>query len=261
MMCGGGGLVLIEYVEAAQPAAADLYRGLSDLLGSGGAGWLVIVTRDTSDTGPVAHKCLVRRDGSIVGDPALPVEVLQDLARKGGSSDQLMAAGGPTRTYVQLVGARGKAIVFGAGHCGQRLVPVLSMLGFFTTIVDDRSDFASAERFPTADRIVVPESFDRVVETLPVDEDTYIVIMTRGHQYDKSILREALRTQARYVGMLGSKKKVADMSRALEQEGLSPDQIARAHAPIGAPIGGETPEEIAISIAAELIQVRTGAGV
>ncbi|MBN1629386.1 MAG: XdhC family protein [Thermoleophilia bacterium] len=260
MMCGGGGLVLLEYVDPAQTEVADLYRGLHDLLKTGGAGWLVTVISGEHSKSPVANKCLVRSDGSIVGHPVLPVEMLQDLARKGGSSDRLMAAGGPAGTYVQLVGARGKAIVFGAGHCGQRLVPVLSMTGFFTTIVDDRGDFANEVRFPSADRIVVPESFDRVMETLPVDEDTYIVIMTRGHQYDRTILSQALGTRARYVGMMGSRKKVAETSQALAEQGFTPDEIARAHAPIGISIGAETPEEIAVSIVAELIKVRSGAG-
>ena len=230
MMCGGGGLVLIENVDPGQTAAAEFFRSLRDLLSRGGAGWLVTVVSGEDPENPVAHKCLVRADGSIAGDPVLPVETLRDLARKGGSSDQLMAAGGPAGTYVQLVGARGKAIVFGAGHCGQRLVPVLSMAGFFTTIVDDRADFANEARFPTADRVVVPESFDSVMEKLPVDEDTYIVIMTRGHQYDKSIITQALRTRARYIGMMGSRKKVAETSQALAEQGFTPDEIARMHA-------------------------------
>jgi len=134
------------------------------------------------------------------------------------------------------------------------------MTGFFTTIVDDRADFANEARFPSADRIIVPKSFDRIMETLPVDEDTYIVIMTRGHQYDRSLIAQALRTPARYIGMMGSRKKVAEIARALAEEGLTPDEIARAHAPIGIPIGAETPEEIAVSIVAELIQVRRGTG-
>ncbi|MBN1629336.1 MAG: XdhC family protein [Thermoleophilia bacterium] len=264
MMCGGGGLVLIEYVDGARETEKDLYRGLFELLDSGGRGWLVTVT-STCDAGTTAagdattfsvHKCLVRTDGSVAGDVVLPPEALRDLARRGGSYDLLMAIGGPEKTYVQPVGARGKAIVFGAGHCGAGLVPVLSSIGFFTTIVDDRADFANQERFPTADRVVVPESFGTVLETLPVDADTYLVIMTRGHQFDRVLLQQALRTPARYVGMMGSKKKVADTMQSLREQGFSQEELARAHAPIGVPIGGDSPEEIAISIAAELIQVR-----
>ncbi len=124
------------------------------------------------------------------------------------------------------------------------------------SIVDDRADFANPQRFPTADRIVVPESFAEALDTLPLDEDSYIVIITRGHVYDKNVLRQALKTRAAYIGMMGSKKKVADVSNALQAEGISAQTLAGVHMPIGLSIGAETPEEIAISIAAELIQVR-----
>lgn len=259
MMCGGGGLVLIEHVDGCQETAKGFYLCLVELLNSGGRGWLVIATSTGEAEGFSARKCLVHSDGSIAGDPVLPLEALQNLARRGGSYDLILAAGGPHKTYVQPVGARGKAIVFGGGHCGASLVPVLSSVGFFTTIVDDRADFANEERFPTADRIVVPESFENVMDMLPIDDDTYLVIMTRGHQFDKSLVEQALRTPARYVGMLGSKTKVAEIVQALREQGFSPEEIARAHAPIGLPIGGDTPEEIAVSIAAELIQERGSA--
>ncbi len=255
MMCGGGGLVLIEHIHSTKPAK-ELYRGLLDLLEDGDRGWLVTVVQQEGDGIPTAGKCLVRSDGSVAGDPVRPLEALQELAKRGGTYDQILAGGDPSRAFVQSVGARGKAYVFGAGHCGEKLVPVLSTIGFFTAVVDDRGDFANRERFPMADRIVVPESFDGVVDTLPIDEDSYIVIATRGHAHDRNVLEQALRTRAGYVGMMGSKKKVAEIFQALREEGFSPDDIARVHAPIGLVIGAETPEEIAISIAAELVQVR-----
>ena len=126
-------------------------------------------------------------------------------------------AGDPAITYVQPIGSQGAAYVFGAGHCGQKLVPVLSTIGFFTVIIDDRTGFASPERFPTADRIVTPESFGGVVETLPIDEDSYLVIVTRGHSHDKDVVRQTLKTPARYIGMIGSRKKVAEIFRPLRR--------------------------------------------
>ncbi len=137
---------------------------------------------------------------------------------------------------------------------------MLSLVDFFTVVVDDRADFANRERFPSADRIVVPDSFAGAFGDLSVDEDSYIVIMTRGHLHDRTVLEQALRTRAGYVGMIGSKKKVAETFRALQEEGFSPDDLARVHAPIGLSIGAETPEEIAMSIAAQLIQVRANRG-
>lgn len=157
---------------------------------------------------------------------------------------------------MQPVGAQGTAYVFGAGHCGEKLVPVLNSLDFFTVVIDDRSDFANRDRFPSADGIVVPESFDGVMATLPIEEDSYIVIVTRGHLHDKSVLRQALTTRAGYIGMMGSKRKVAEIFQALREEGFSSQELERVYAPIGLSIEAETPEEIAISIAGELIQVR-----
>jgi xanthine dehydrogenase accessory factor len=255
MACGGGGLVLIEYVDSTRAEVPKLYRELHRLLAEGGKGWLVALVREEDGGRVIVDKCLVEADGSVLGDPVLPLDILQELARTGDAST-CVVAGRVSRTYVQPVGVRGSAYVFGAGHCGEKLVPVLGDVGFFTVVVDDRAEFANPQRFPTADRIVVPESFADVLATLPVDEDSYIVIVTRGHTHDKDVLRQALKTPAAYIGMMGSKKKVADISRALEAEGVSPQTLAAVHMPIGLSIGAETPEEIAISIAAELIQVR-----
>lgn len=256
MMCGGGGHVLVEYVDPARVEARELFRGMAALFQGGHKGWVVtILPADESGHSPV-RRCLVGPDGSVSGDRILDPETLRDLARRGGTYDRIVA-GDPARTYVQPIGAQGTVYVFGAGHCGERVVPLLSTLGFFTVVVDDRSDFANRGRFPTADRIVVPPKFDEVLATLPVDGDSYIVIVTRGHSHDTSVLAQALRTEARYIGMIGSKKKVADTFEALRGQGFSADDLARVHAPIGLPIGAETPEEIAVSIAAELIRVRS----
>jgi xanthine dehydrogenase accessory factor len=132
------------------------------------------------------------------------------------------------------------------------------MLGFRTVIVDDRADFATIDRFPDADSIVVPQSFERALEQLPIDERSYVVIMTRGHLLDRAVLAQALRTRAGYVGMIGSKKKIAQTFEALRQAGFSEEDLGRVHAPIGVAIAAETPEEIAVSIAAEIIHVRRG---
>jgi len=259
MICGGSGLALIDYVDPGDGAAQELFRGVLDLLRSGGKGWLVTVVPeadpDTGRAGRATGRCLLDSSGAVTGPPVCPPELVEELVRGGGAYPR-MTAGRASGTYVQPLGARGTAYVFGAGHCGEKLVWVLSLVGFFTVVVDDRAAFANPERFPDADRIVVPDSFARALDGLPVDEDSYVVIMTRGHLYDRAVLMQTLRTRAGYVGMIGSKKKVAETFRALQAEGFSAGDLARVHAPIGLSIGAETPEEIAISIAAELIQVR-----
>jgi xanthine dehydrogenase accessory factor len=253
MMCGGDGLVLIELVDASQPDASGFFANLQRLLESGRRGWLVVRAPVAAAT--AVRRCLVDADGSVSGDPVCNPDKLRALAEKGGTYDRIIAES-PADTYVQPVGARGTAYIFGAGHCGEKLVPVLCSVGFATVVVDDRADFASEERFPTADRIVVPDSFADVVAGLPIDENSYIVIVTRGHEHDTEVLAQALHTSAGYIGMIGSRAKVARTYEALLEEGFSSDDLARVCSPIGLAIGAETPEEIAISIAAELVQAR-----
>jgi xanthine dehydrogenase accessory factor len=130
------------------------------------------------------------------------------------------------------------------------------MVGFRTVIVDDRAAFANADRFPDADQIIVPPSFEDVLRGLPIGEHSYLVIMTRGHVSDRIVLEQALRTGAGYIGMIGSTKKIADVLQALRDKGFTEEDLGRVHAPIGLSIGAETPEEIAVSIAAEIIRAR-----
>ena len=262
MICGGEGRLLIECIDPAAGARPDAYVALRDLLESGGRGWLVTGVAGAAagasgaDAGPLTVKrCLVDSTGNVGGDAPCSLDDLRGLAKMGGALDGHTAGDRPG-IYVQPVGVPGTAYVFGAGHCGKSLVPLLSMVGFRTVVVDDRADFANADRFPDADSIVVPASFHDVMEALGVDEQGYLVIMTRGHMFDRSVLAQALRTPATYVGMIGSKKKIADTYAALREQGFGDDDLARVHAPIGVAIGAETPEEIAVSIAAEIVQAR-----
>ena len=236
MICGGSGTILIDYVDPGNEAAKDYYRALHELLERGVKGWSVITLPEEHTPGWTAWSCVVA----------------------GGTPDKVISAPG-YKTYIMPVGLQGAAYVFGAGHCGEKLVPLLSMVGFHTVVVDDRAEFANVARFPAADRIVVPDSFEGALEQLPIDEDSYVVIMTRGHVHDRSLLKQALGRRPAYVGMIGSKKKVAETFRTLSEEGVLAEDIARVHAPIGLSIGAETPEEIAVSIVAQLIQVRASA--
>lgn len=268
MTCGGGGSMLIERVSPRQMWAQDLFRALVKLLEEGRRGWLVTVEPTTNGadysggSGVPLHRCLVDSTGATIGDLVCDSEALQQLLTKGEGPDRPdhMLERDALKIHVQPVGARGTAYLFGAGHCAMKLTPILSTVGFFTVVIDDRPEFANRERLPTADRIVVPRSFDDVVGTLPINEDSYLVIVTRGHSHDTSVLAQALRTNAYYIGMIGSKKKVARAFRDLTEQGFLAEDLARVHAPIGLPIGAETPEEIAVSIAAQMIQVRSAKG-
>ncbi|MFI3271073.1 MAG: XdhC family protein [Pseudomonadota bacterium] len=145
--------------------------------------------------------------------------------------------------------------IFGAGHVAQPTAQLGTMMGFAVTVIDDRDEFANPERFPSS-RVVVCSSYDTAFSDLHITEQSYIAIMTRGHLHDGTVLKQALTTPARYVGMIGSSRKRDALYAELRKEGVQDDAIARCHCPIGLTIKAQSPEEIAVSIMAELILCR-----
>jgi xanthine dehydrogenase accessory factor len=145
--------------------------------------------------------------------------------------------------------------IFGAGHVARSLCEIASHAGFDVTVVDDRESYANRERFPNA-REIIAEDYELAMGRVSPSETSYIVIVTRGHRDDMRVLRWAVQTQARYIGMIGSKRKTITIFRELVKEGLPERLFERVHAPIGLDIGAITPEEIAIAITAELIAAR-----
>jgi xanthine dehydrogenase accessory factor len=145
--------------------------------------------------------------------------------------------------------------IFGAGHVSQQLAPLAKMVHFKVVVIDDREMFANRERFPEADEVIVSE-FEKCFDQLNMDDSSYIVIVTRGHLYDGYVLEQAMKSKARYIGMIGSKKKIRTLYQNLMKNGITKEALNRVCAPIGIDINSETPEEIAVSIVAELIKVR-----
>jgi xanthine dehydrogenase accessory factor len=160
-----------------------------------------------------------------------------------------------TRVFLDPVGATQHLIIAGAGHIAQPLASLGSMLGFRVTIIDDRASFANRERFPTADQIIV-KPFAAAVDSLKLDRHCYLVSVTRGHAFDDETIRAALRQPAGFIGMIGSRRRVRATLARLEEEGYDPARLDEIHAPLGLDIGAETPEEIALSIMAEIIRER-----
>jgi xanthine dehydrogenase accessory factor len=140
-----------------------------------------------------------------------------------------------------------------------QIAPLAARVGFQVVVIDDRAEFADPARFPEAHQ-VIQAPFEGLMEQLSVDPASYLVIVTRGHSHDKEVLAQALDTDARYVGMIGSNRKIGIIFNRLREEGISQERLDRVHSPIGIDIGAETPEEIAVSIVAELIEVRVGGG-
>ncbi|MGE4551962.1 MAG: XdhC family protein, partial [Desulfovibrionaceae bacterium] len=248
MICGGRVTLVLEAVG---PADAPLWAGLDDSLRRGETA--VLLTRLPPDAARVAGRSRLPGQG--------PTE-------NAGLRDAALAEGGPLLrpdgdglVLVEPFAPRPPVYLFGAGHVSQATARVAALTGFRVIVLDDRAEFANVERFPEADQVLV---LDDLHHALPeplesaVPEDCCLVIVTRGHVHDKTVLAQALRTRARYVGMIGSRTKRDQVYAALRAEGFTEADIARCHCPIGLPIGAQTPEEIALSIVAELVAVRAG---
>jgi xanthine dehydrogenase accessory factor len=169
--------------------------------------------------------------------------------------DTGLVCGGTLEIFVEPVLPPADLYIFGAGHVATCLYQVARIAGFDVTVIDDREAYASRDRFPEAQQVIA-DDFDNAVSQLVPSESSYIVIVTRGHRDDMRILRWAVQTPARYLGMIGSKRKTITIFKELQAEGIPAHLFDRVHAPIGLDIGAITPEEIAISITAELIAKR-----
>jgi xanthine dehydrogenase accessory factor len=171
------------------------------------------------------------------------------------AEDGGLICGGSMEVYVEPILPDPVLVIFGAGHVGRCVADLAKSIGFRVTVVDDRIKYANRDRFPDADTLVV-DSWENVFNQIQVNDASYLLIVTRGHQYDLVCLRYALTTPAKYIGLLGSRRKIQLFRETLEKEGVIPSQLARLHAPVGIAIGAETPEEIAVSIAAQLVAAR-----
>jgi xanthine dehydrogenase accessory factor len=221
-------------------------------------------------------KLLIRDDGSIagtIGGGCVEAEVwnaAREVIESGKAKrlsfnlgqdaayDNGLICGGQLEVFVEPVFPQPKAFIFGAGHISKSLAKVAALAGFSTAVIDDRESFASRERFPEADEVHAGE-YEDVVPRLAINESGYVVIVTRGHRDDMRVLRLVAGSPARYIAMIGSKRKVISVIKELEREGVARESLERIYAPMGLEIGAESPEEIAISVVAEMIAVRRNA--
>jgi xanthine dehydrogenase accessory factor len=171
--------------------------------------------------------------------------------------DAGLICGGTLEIFVEPILPQPILYIFGAGHVSTAVARVANQAGFAIGIIDDRESFANAERFPMATEIHT--SFADAYEKIHPNSSSFLLIVTRGHKDDMRVLAWAVGTDARYIGMIGSKRKVISVYKALEKEGFQPEKFERVHAPVGLDIGALTPDEIAVSIVAELIAVRRNA--
>src|SRR5436190_17880079 len=222
-------------------------------------------------------KLLIREDGSMVGTigggcveaevwnaarEVLETEKPRRLSFNLGQDaayDNGLICGGQLDVFVEPVMPVPHAFIFGAGHISKSLSKVANLAGFSTVVIDNREAFANRERFPEAAAVHASE-YEDVFPLLAINETSYVIIVTRGHRDDMRVLKLALATPARYIAMIGSKRKVVNVIRELEKEGVPRAAFERIHAPMGLDIGAISPEEIAISVTAEMIAVRRNPG-
>jgi xanthine dehydrogenase accessory factor len=222
-------------------------------------------------------KILVREDGSMIGTIGggcveaevwnAAREVIESEKPKhlnfnlgqDAAYDNGLICGGQLDVFVEPVLPLPRAFIFGGGHISKSLAKVAALAGFGAVVIDNRESFANRGRFPDALEVHAAE-YEEVFPKLAINETSYIIIVTRGHRDDMRVLKLALGTPARYVAMIGSKRKVINVIRELEKEGVPRAAFERIYAPMGLDIGAISPEEIAISVAAEMIAVRRKSG-
>lgn len=162
--------------------------------------------------------------------------------------------GGHMTIYVEPINPAKKVIIFGAGHVGQALSKILKLMDYYIIVVDDREEFGNSKNFPDADEIIVDE-FTNAIDKLTIEEDTFIVVVTRDHEWDLEITKKVIKSSAKYIGVIGSKNKAQQMLSKLKNSGIDDESLRRLYMPIGIPIKSETPMEIGISIAAQIIDI------
>lgn len=244
MICGGDVNVFFHYISEGNPETLTLVMEAQRMFETGEALWLI------SDISSGGELSLYTKTGGVFGKN-VPDWVLSQLPRQ----PKLLQQG--TESYcVEQIHGSGRVYIFGCGHVSQELEPVLTHVGFRCVVMDDREEFARRELFPTAEEVKLVD-FRNIADFVTIGEEDYVCIMTRGHAFDTVIQAQVLKCKPCYVGVIGSRKKAAGVRQVLKTEyGLSEQELDLVTTPIGIEIAAETPAEIAISIAGQMIQVR-----
>ncbi|MGI5892388.1 MAG: XdhC family protein [Bacillota bacterium] len=248
MICGGDVVVYFQYFAGGDQKNIELLKKIVDLFDQDVNSWLI-----TEITDETAWNMSVYVQGQgFLGDKNIDDTEIVSLLK---SRNKLTVIKGK-KYYVESLTKAGKVYIFGGGHISQELVPVLAHIDFNCVVIDDRQEFANTRLFPLAEEVHLGD-FYNIGASVNINSKDYIVIVTRGHKNDYDVLKQALRTDACYIGMVGSRTKIAStFKRLIEEEGFKEADLKRINTPIGLPIKAETPAEIAISIAGEMIEVR-----
>lgn len=253
MICGGFGDILLTFISSKDEVTKEVFQAALQASNRNEQGWLV--TGFKKDGSIQSNYCFIDQFGEKYGDLVIDGQSLAEMKGTPGEisihSDLLLNS----EVLIERIQRRKKLIIFGGGHVARETTRLAEEVDFETVVIDDRIEFANPERFPNAQTIVI-EEYSKLPD-LGIDAESFVVIVTRGHLGDYDVLKEILKTDAFYVGMIGSRHKRELIYKRLLNEGTTQQQIDRVHSPIGLPINGQTPMEIAVSIVAELILERS----
>lgn len=257
LVCGGTMWIAIEHGrEALQAAHRDL---LDDLLIASRGGVPVALVTTIHRSGRAYRtgaRALVEGDGTVTGTlDERGIALAREALRRGTAA--VVSLDDDTELLLEPVTSRPTLVQIGAGHVGYAVARMAKLLDFRVVVVDDRAEFANKQRLPEADEVVCADIV-QAIERLPIAWNTFIVVATRGHKMDSHALKASVRTAARYVGLVGSRRKTILIDRLLRDDGVPEDRIRTVHAPIGLDLGGRTPAEIALAILAEIEAERYG---
>ncbi len=270
MVCGGIMGLFIDYIGSQSPVEQTrLIDGYLSYLETSSP--VLVTVIESNEERLVGRKLFIKNDEEVIGDLGIEelTRVALENAKTGGKRGQPLIVSldsqfEPCDTSVTKATFRflvepsttvSQLLILGAGHIALPLATMAKIVGYEVTVVDDRLSFANSNRFPTADTIICDE-FEHALDGLNINSQTFVVIITRGHRYDKICLRKVINLPAAYIGMIGSRRRVKALLAELEEEGIASETLQTLYSPIGLKIGAETPEEIAVSILSELIKVQ-----
>lgn len=278
-LCGsiGGGVMEVNLVEHARSLLSKLRVGTKGFLVSQiieqvhqknsphSSGMIcsgrqtVLLSRLTdSDAGTISKigEALANKQRHLLNISPSGVEVQKSSGESTREAVAFQKTSESEFMYIERLGHRYQLYIIGGGHCSLALSELMSKLDFSITIFDDRRDLNTIEKNRFADDVRIIDSYENIGDHIASGPDTFVVVMTLGYKFDEIVIRNLIDKKFRYLGVLGSKAKMAVLLRSLENEGVDPEKLSRIHTPIGLPINSHTPEEIAVSIAAEIISVK-----
>jgi xanthine dehydrogenase accessory factor len=256
MICGGKAEILLDYILASS-GNREISRQWYGMIRQGKDFHFLTHLKGDKGSFRVLGHGIFDADGNISGGASLTAsDVVKLKSELHNVTHTAVLPLGDTRVIVDRMRKLKTLYCFGAGHLAVPTAHLAALVGFRVVVIDDRPEYANAERFPEADKTLVIKDFSRAFDGLEIDADSFIVIVTRGHQYDRTVLEQSLKFNTGYIGMISSRRKRKAIYEYLMSQGFKKERLEQVHSPIGLNIGGETPEEIAVSIVGELIQVR-----